>query len=127
MQVSAFLVGISFVLFGLSHWLPASLLLMACAGYCLMQCASGVNTMIQSLVSEEMRARTMSYYTMAFYGSAPVGSLLAGALAHWIGAPYTVVLTGACCAVGALWFTLHLPRIHAAMQTAAEPAQGKPA
>ena len=33
---------------------------------------------------------------MAFFGAAPFGSLLAGALAHRIGAPHTVIVTGAC-------------------------------
>jgi len=46
----------------------------------------------------------MSYYTASFVGMAPFGSLLAGALAHWIGAPRTVMLTGACCILGAAWF-----------------------
>ena len=48
----------------------------------------------------------MSYYTMAFFGAAPFGSLLAGALAHRIGAPHTVIITGAFCVAGSLWFTL---------------------
>ena len=43
---------------------------------------------------EDKRARVMSYYTMAFFGSAPFGSLLAGTLAHRIGAPHTVIVTG---------------------------------
>ena len=39
---------------------------------------------------------------MAFFGAAPFGSLLTGALAHRIGAPHSVILTGAFCAAGAL-------------------------
>ena len=62
------------------------------------------NTIIQTLVPEDKRGRVMSYYTMAFVGMAPFGSLLAGALAHWIGAPRTVMLTGTCCILGAAWF-----------------------
>jgi hypothetical protein len=53
----------------------------------------------------------MSYYTMAFVGMAPFGSLLAGALAHWIGAPLTVMITGAVLVVGALWFTGRLKEV----------------
>jgi len=58
----------------------------------------------------------MSYYTMAFFGGAPFGSLLAGALAHRIGAPHTVIFTGVCCVAGSLWFTLELPKIRAVMR-----------
>lgn len=111
------LVSVALILLGLSHWLVPSLFLMALTGYGLLLCGSAVNTMVQTLVSEEMRARAMSYYTMAFYGAAPVGSLLAGALADWIGVPHTVMLTGACCALIAVWFALHLPRVEAAIQT----------
>ena len=73
----------------------------------------GRNTIIQSLVTNDKRARVMSYYTMAFFGSAPFGSLLAGALAHRIGAPYTVMVTGAFCVAGSLWFTFQLRKINA--------------
>ncbi len=55
----------------------------------------------------------MSYYTMAFFGAAPFGSLLAGTLAHRIGAPHTVIVTGAFCVAGSLWFTLELPKVKA--------------
>jgi hypothetical protein len=58
----------------------------------------------------------MSYYTMAFFGAAPFGSLLAGALAHRIGAPHTVMVTGAFCAAWSLWFTLELPKVRAVMR-----------
>jgi hypothetical protein len=58
----------------------------------------------------------MGYYTMAFFGAAPFGSLLAGMLAHRIGAPHTVMVTGAFCVAGALWFTLDLPKVNAGIQ-----------
>jgi MFS family permease len=75
-------------------------------GFGMLQGASASNTVIQTLVPEDKRARVMSYYTMAFVGSAPFGSLLAGTLAHWMGAPHTVMVSGAFCIAGSLWFTL---------------------
>jgi MFS family permease len=112
LQIAAVLLGAALILFGLSHSLWLSLVLMVFAGFGLMQCASGANIVVQSLVTEEMRARVMSYYTMAFFGAAPLGSLFAGVLAHRIGAPATVMVTGAFCLAGALWYTLHLPRLN---------------
>jgi MFS family permease len=105
--------GLALILFGLSHWLWLSLLLMFFAGFGMLQAASASNTVIQTLVPEDKRARVMSFYTMAFVGSAPFGSLLAGSLAHWVGAPLTVMLTGSCVLLGALFFTLQLPTLHA--------------
>ena len=116
LQIAAAMLGGALILFGLSHALWLSLVLMVFAGFGLMQCAAVSNTIIQSLVPEDKRARVMSYYTTAFFGAAPFGSLLAGALAHRIGAPDTVMLTGAFCIAGSLWFTFELPKIGAIMR-----------
>jgi len=115
-QIAAATLGVSLILFGLSHWLWLSLLLMVFVGFGLMQCASACNTIVQSIVTDDKRARVMSYYTMAFFGAAPFGCLLAGVLAHRIGAPHTVMVTGAFCVFGALWFTTHLSKLNAAMR-----------
>jgi MFS family permease len=116
LQVAAALLGGALILFGLSHTLWLSLVLMVLVGFGLIQGASVSNTIIQSLVTEDKRARVMSYYTMAFFGAAPFGSLLAGAMAHRIGAPHTVIVTGAFCIAGSLWFTLDLPKVNAVMR-----------
>jgi hypothetical protein len=62
-------------------------------------------------VEDDKRGRVMSFYIVAFVGMAPFGSLLAGALAHAIGAPYTVMLSGVCCVAGAAWFAAQLKTI----------------
>jgi len=115
-QIGAAILGTGLILFGLSHTLWLSLILMVFVGFGLMQCASGANTIIQSLVTDDKRARVMSYYTMAFFGAAPFGSLFAGALAHSIGAPHTVIVTGGFCIAGSLWFTRELPKIRKVMR-----------
>jgi MFS family permease len=116
LQLASAILGTALILFGLSHALWLSLVLMVFVGFGLMQCAAGSNTIIQSLVPEDKRARAMGYYTMAFFGAAPFGSLLAGMLAHRIGAPYTVMFTGAFCLAGSLWFSLERPKIGAIMR-----------
>ena len=132
-QIAAAMLGVALILFGLSHVLWLSLVLMVFVGFGLMQTASASNTIIQSLVTEDKRARVMSYYTMAFFGAAPFGSLLAGVLAERIGAPHTVFVTGAFCVAGSLWFSIELPKVSAVMRpiyermglpTARKPAQG---
>lgn len=116
LQIASAMLGAALILFGLSHTLWLSMVLMIFVGFGLMQCASVSNTIIQSLVTDDKRARVMSYYTMAFFGAAPFGSLLAGALAHQIGAPPTVIITGTFCFAGALWFTIDLPKLRAVMR-----------
>jgi MFS family permease len=116
LQIATAILGGALILFGLSHTLWLSLMLMVLVGFGMLQAASVSNTIIQSLVPEDKRARAMSYYTMAFFGSAPFGSLLAGALADRIGAPHTVMITGAFCIAGSLWFTFELPKMRAVMR-----------
>jgi MFS family permease len=115
-QIAGTVLGLALILFGLSHVLWLSLLLMVVVGFGLLQCVTGINTILQSLAPEDMRGRVMSYYTMAFFGAAPCGSLLASVLADRIGAPTAVGLTGAACVVGSIWFALKLPKVTAAIR-----------
>lgn len=115
-QIAAATLGSALILFGFSRVLWISLVLMVFAGFGLMQTAAVSNTIIQSLVTEDKRARVMSYYTMAFFGAATFGSLLVGVLAHHIGAPHTVMLTGSFCIAGSLWFTFERPKIREVMR-----------
>jgi hypothetical protein len=61
-------------------------------------------TIVQTIVDESKRGRVMSYSTVALVGMAPFGGLLAGSLASAIGASRTVVVSGTCCLLGAIWF-----------------------
>jgi MFS family permease len=103
--------GASLILFSLSRsfWLSAALLVPA--GFCVMIEMASSNTLIQSLVPDELRGRVMAVYSMMFIGMAPFGSLLAGALAHRIGAPATVAVGGLACIAAAAVFGLHLPAL----------------
>ena len=100
--------GAGLILFGLSRNFWASLLLVTLAGMGMMQGMAGSNTVIQTIVPEDKRGRVMSYYTMAFVGMAPFGSLLAGSMAHLIGAPWTVKLNGVVVVAASLWFMTRL-------------------
>ena len=103
--------GAGLVLFGLSRSLSFSMLLMLVTGFGMMQGMAASNTIIQTIVPEDRRGRVMSYYTMAFVGMAPFGSLMAGGLAHKMGAPHTVMITGSVVILGAIWFTTRLPAL----------------
>ena len=115
-QISAAIFGAGLVLFGLSHNLLLSLLLMTVVGFGMMQGMAASNTVVQTLVPEDKRGRVMSFYTMAFVGMAPFGSLLAGSLAHRFGAPHAIIVTGSFCLAGSLWFSTRLKSIRAIMR-----------
>ena len=114
--IAAAVFGVGLICFGLSQHLWLSMLMMLITGFGMMQGLTASNTIIQTLVDENMRGRVMSYYTMAFVGMAPFGSLLSGALAHAIGAPRTVIVSGVACILGSIWFTSQLTTIRKEMR-----------
>ncbi len=114
--IAAIVFGIGLIAFGFSHFLWLSMLMMLVTGFGMMQGMTASNTIVQTLVDENVRGRVMSYYTMAFVGMAPFGSLLAGALAHAIGAPRTVIVSGVACILGSIWFTTRLKSIRKEMR-----------
>ncbi len=109
--IAATVFGLGLVGFGLSYNFWLSMIAVLIAGMGMMQGMAASNTIIQTLVSEEKRGRVMSYYTMAFVGMAPFGSLLAGSMAHAIGAPWTVAINGIVVVLGSLWFFTQLPAL----------------
>jgi MFS family permease len=110
------LFGAGLIGFAFSRSYALSLALMAVTGFGMMFFAAASNTVIQTLVDDDKRARVMSYYTMAYMGASPLGSLLAGALAPVIGAPGAVMLCGAGCVAGAVWYWMRIGKLRLAIR-----------
>ncbi|HXY42461.1 MAG TPA: MFS transporter [Vicinamibacteria bacterium] len=108
---AAALFGAGLIAFSASRSVALSLALMVVTGSGFMVQMASSNTIIQTIVREDMRGRVMAFYTMAFMGTAPFGSLLAGALAARIGAPRTILVGGCACIVGGALFARQLPRL----------------
>jgi MFS family permease len=108
--------GAGLVAFAASRQLWLSLLLLVVTGFGFMQQMAASNTILQTIVEDKKRGRVMSFYSMAFQGLAPFGSLIAGATANRIGAPYTLMIGGAICVAGAGLFASQLPTIRAAIR-----------
>ncbi|MEH1836942.1 MAG: MFS transporter [Nostoc sp.] len=98
------LMGVSLIIFALSHILWLSLLSLLVAGFgFILQIISG-RTVLQLLVTDENRGQITGLYVMASTGAVPIGNLVAGALATSIGATNTVILGASICIVGSLLF-----------------------
>jgi len=109
--ISAAIFGAGLVGLGISRNFWLSMLLMLITGFGLMQQMAASNTILQTIVDDEMRGRVMSFYTVAVLGITPIGSLLSGAFASRFGAPVTLMTGGACCLAGAAWFARKLPEL----------------
>jgi MFS family permease len=122
--------GASIILFSFSRSFWLSALLLVPVGFSMMIQMASSNTLVQSLVPDELRGRVMAVYSMMFMGMAPFGALLSGSLADRLGSPAAVAIGGAVCILGSIAFSLRLPalrvearRIIVALQmTAGDPA-----
>jgi MFS family permease len=111
MAVASSTFGAGLVAFSLSRSLWLSLMLLPVVGAGMMITMAAANTVIQTVVREELRGRVMAFYTMAFLGTAPIGSLVAGVAADRIGPQRTILLGGLSCIMAGVWFALGLPRL----------------
>jgi MFS family permease len=105
--------GVSLILFAFSTSFWLSVLLLLPVGYFIMLQMASSNTLIQAMVPDALRGRTMAVYSMMFMGLAPVGALLGGALSDRLGAPWTVAIGGLASVFGAWWFSQQLPKVRA--------------
>ncbi len=103
--------GLGLIAFALSRNFFWSLTLLTAVGFGQMVQLATSNTLLQTMVDDDRRGRVMGFFTVAFVGMAPVGSLLAGALASVIGAPWTLFVGGVACLVGAGVFAKKLPQL----------------
>lgn len=103
--------GAALILFSFSHWYALSVVFLVPVGLFMMVQMASSNTLIQAMVPDRLRGRTMAVYSMMFMGMAPLGSLLAGALAQRIGAQWTVGIGGLCAIGGAFVFGSRLPQL----------------
>jgi MFS family permease len=103
--------GLSLIVFAFSRnfWLSTALLMPV--GFFMMLQMACSNTLIQAMVPDQLRGRVMAVYSMMFMGMAPFGAFFGGALAARLGAPVTVAMGALTSVVGAVVFSLHLPRI----------------
>lgn len=109
--IAPIIYGLGMIAFSLSRSIWLSALLLAIIGFgSLLQSASS-NTIIQTLVRDEMRGRVMSIYIMSFLGMISFGNLFQGTLVSWLGAPTTVAVSGIICVVIAIFFARQLPKL----------------
>ncbi len=80
-------------------------------GMGLMLSAASTNTVLQSIVPDELRGRVASLYVMSFIGMSPIGALLSGTIAERVGPPATLAGCGIAALAGALLYASQLPAI----------------
>jgi MFS family permease len=101
--------GLSIAAFGVAHWLPLALVLLAVAGWADVLSAVFRNTIIQFAGPDGMRGRLMGVQMAVVAGGPRLGDLEAGAVATAFGDTVSVVSGGLACVAGALLVAWRLP------------------
>src|SRR5580693_4094851 len=112
--------GLSIAGFGVAHWLPLALVLLAVAGWADVLSAVFRNTIIQFAGPEGMRGRLMGVQMAVVAGGPRLGDLEAGAVATAFGDTVSVVSGGLACIAGALlvaWARPGFTRLRSAVPT----------
>ncbi len=83
-------------------------------GFTLIGSMAAANTLLQSMVVDNMRGRVMSFFTMAFAGMAPLGGLLYGWVAQAASLSTAICGSGLICLAAAGVYEYYRPRVRAA-------------
>jgi MFS family permease len=103
--------AICLICFSLSTNLTVSLIFLFGLGFGIVCSVAVTNTLLQKLVTDEMRGRVMSMFMLSFIGAMPIGNLIAGAASHRFGAPHTLAVGGLVIAIFVTVITLRSPKL----------------
>jgi MFS family permease len=103
------LYGLATLGFGLSRWFPLSLLMLAGTG-----AADTVSTVLRQTIRQlrtpdRLRGRMTAVGMIFFMGGPQLGELEAGVVAHWVGAPWSVITGGIGCLVASALIAWRAP------------------
>jgi MFS family permease len=92
----AFGFGVFLIAFAQATRLVWSLIFLFGIGFTVVTSVAVTNTLLQQLVTDEMRGRVMSMFILSFIGAMPIGNLIAGVVSHRYGAPFALAGGGVC-------------------------------
>jgi MFS family permease len=106
-----FLTALAIAAIGVSHSTPLSLLLAFLGGLSGVVFIGLSTVVVQSMSSDEMRARAMAIWAAAFLGTLPFGALLTAGLTAWLGSGRAVLIDGLATLVGGLAIVALRPEV----------------
>src|SRR2546423_7235206 len=97
--------------FSLSNKVLMSVAFLFALGFGIVCSVAVTNTLLQKLVSDEMRGRVMSMFMLSFIGAMPIGNLIAGAASHRFGVQKTLAAGGLIIAIFVSIVAVRNPRL----------------
>jgi len=108
-----FVFAVCLIGFSLSTRVVVSIIFLFALGFAVVCSVAVTNTLLQKLVTDEMRGRVMSMFMLSFIGAMPIGNLAAGWASHRFGAPRTLAVGGLIIAVFVTVIAFRSPRLRA--------------
>jgi predicted MFS family arabinose efflux permease len=105
--------GAGIAVFSLSSSLPVSYATLVVVGASMMAVFATMTSLVQLIITNEMRGRVMSVYNFAFRGGMPMGNLLSGWLVPMFTAPIVLGVNGLVLVLVAVYFLLVQRRVAA--------------
>jgi predicted MFS family arabinose efflux permease len=90
----AIMFGLCVTGFALSNRLMFSLFFLFGLGFAIVVSIALTNTLLQKLVTDEMRGRVMSMFILSFMGTVPIGNIAAGTASTHFGPQHTLAVGG---------------------------------
>jgi MFS family permease len=99
------------IMFSLSTHLGMSLFFLFALGFGIVCSVAVTNTLLQKLVTDEMRGRVMSMFMLSFIGAMPIGNLIAGAASQRFGVQRTLAAGGVIIAIFVATLAARSPKL----------------
>jgi len=103
--------GICVMAFALSTRLMFSYIFLFGLGFAVVTSVAVVNTLLQKLVTDQMRGRVMSMFILSFMGTMPIGNIIAGTASQHFGVAHTLATGGLIIAIFAITMMLSNKRL----------------
>jgi MFS family permease len=111
LAVGSLLFPLALIGFALSRTFPLSLAFLVLVGFAFISQNATSNTLVQTIVPDELRGRVMSVHSLLFFGTAPFGSLLVGGIAQAFSPTVAVVAGSLVTLAFALFIFIGVPSV----------------
>jgi len=103
--------GVCVTAFALSTRLMFSYIFLFGLGFAIVISVAMVNTLLQKLVTDQMRGRVMSMFILSFVGTMPIGNIIAGSASQRFGVAHTLATGGLIIAIFAITMMISNKRL----------------
>jgi len=99
LSFASIIFSLSVILFSLSKSYLFAIFTLVFVGWAAVTAIALINTILQTMVSDEYRGRVMSGFMFTFAGFMPFGNLLSGILSEHLGVSAAIMIGGIICAI----------------------------